>query len=175
MRNPTAILGALVLILGACTPPASPPPPTPAAPSVDLGLRAHAGSYYADFIKAPGMARFTPEALNLSVADRARLDRDMGVQAPAPIASGGGSEALVFEGCIAHDCPNGVGVVAIDVVSGSVFVGVHDAEGTTVLLPDDKIQALLEATSPSHRWDDPVTWTGPLPGSATPPAPPAAP
>ena len=153
--------------LAACNPAVAPGPRAAdaAVRKADAGVRQHAGQYYDDFIKQPGMQRFAPEALGLAPAALKRFQDAMQVEIPAPLASGGGTDALVFEGCRAHACPDAVAVLAIDASTGDVFVGVRDEQGETVLKASDRLEALLDATSPSQRWSDPVAWSGPPPAA----------
>ncbi|HWA01478.1 MAG TPA: hypothetical protein VG841_14295 [Caulobacterales bacterium] len=163
----TWALGLALLGLVACGPAAAPGPATAAATPADaLDLKPYAGAYYADFVSAPHMERFAPENLGLDGEALARFQNAMQVQSPAPLAAGGGSQALVFQGCRAHACPEAVAVLAVDAATGSVFVGVRDEKGQTVLKGDDRLEALLDATSPTQRWSDPVSWEGPPPAPA---------
>ncbi|MES1157114.1 MAG: hypothetical protein ABUL73_04960 [Alphaproteobacteria bacterium] len=163
------VLAALLVMapLAACNQAVAPAPAAASAKAAapDAGVRRYAGSYYDDFIKQPGMQRFAPEQLGLNPAQLKRFQDAMQVETPAPLASGGGAEALVFEGCRQHDCPTAVAVLAIDAATGEVFVGVRDEQGEAVLKANDRLEALLDATSPSQHWDDPLQWNGPPPAA----------
>jgi hypothetical protein len=80
----------------------------------------------------------------------------MANQQPGLVTAGGGVQALVFSGCAPSGCLEGLSVVAIDVTTGGVFVGVSDMGGAAKLAPNDRLEALLRLTSPSQSWDDPV-------------------
>ncbi|HVY83645.1 MAG TPA: hypothetical protein VG943_00810 [Caulobacterales bacterium] len=151
--------------LAACSPATAPAPPAAEAAPVDPGVKQHAGAYYSDFIRLPHMERFAPENLALDPAALARFQSAMQVESPAPLATGGGSQALVFEGCRAHACPDAVAVLAIDTATGEVFAGVRDEKGETVLRPNERLEALLDATSPTQTWTNPVLWEGPIPAA----------
>ena len=141
------------------------PPQAASAPSAARGtqdvpdLRPFAGATFEEFLAQPGMEGYAPAALGLSEADAMRLEAAMARPAPAPLASGGGAEAIVFSGCAAAGCDQGRGVVAIDLETGAAFVGVRDASGETEFRPNPRVEALLRLTSPSRRWDDPAPYT----------------
>lgn len=157
-----AVIAALML--GGCDrlslgpPDAEPAPVTasPAAPPAVIvpDLRGHAGETYAAFVAASG-ASYAPDALGLGAADRARVWRAMAASESARVLSGGGAEALVFRGCAETGCGDGVAIVAMDIASGGTFVGVKDAGGAEVLLPNDRVEALLRLNSPTRSWDNP--------------------
>lgn len=129
-------------------------PPTTASELIDL--RAHAGETYAQFQARPGMERYTLAELGLSQSETERFQRSMAQERGAPLVSGGGVEALVFSGCAAGGCLDGLSVLAIDVSTGEVFVGVSDMAGIEKPVPNDRLEVLLRLTSPSQSWDDPV-------------------
>jgi hypothetical protein len=129
------------------------PAPQPGAPPE---LRQAVGETYPVFVAEPGRERYRLENLGLSEAEQARLEAAMAVPAPAPLAAGGGAEALVFAGCAESGCEAGMGVVAVDLTTGAVFVGVRDGEGQTEFVPNARLEALLRLTSQSRRWDDPI-------------------
>lgn len=134
-------------------------PTTPAvapAPAALPNLRAHTGETYAEFVSEPGMERYSLTALGVSHDEQARFTYAMANAAVGTLASGGGSEALVFSGCAPSGCLEGLSVVAINVTTGEVFVGVSDMRGTATLAPNDRLEVLLRLTSPSQTWDDPV-------------------
>ncbi len=159
------VLGALAIAAAsACTPAPAPTTEPPPAPVEDLGLRQHVGQRFETFTQSVGMARFAPSRLGLNEADQTRLVVDMAVTQPSVLAQGGGASALLFTGCATTGCADGMGLVAIDVASGAVFIGVRDAHGRDVLLPNDRLEALLEATSATRQWD--------TAGTAPPPAAP---
>jgi hypothetical protein len=117
-------------------------------------LRPHSGELYVDFLAQPGMDRFGLEALGLSDAERSRVQAALPPTTEARLVSGGGAEALVFAGCAQPGCGDGVAVLAIDMATGAAFVGVRDAEGADMLVPNPRVEALLRLNSPSRRWDD---------------------
>ena len=84
--------------------------------------------------------------------------------ASSAVLSGGGAEALVFQGCAETGCADGLAIVAIDVATGTAFVGVKDAEGAEILTPNDRIEALLRLNSPTRSWHNPE----PTPEAAAP-------
>ncbi len=154
------VLGLAALGAAGCDqlgwPPAqteSTPAPAPAAPAADPALQGHAGESYSDFAAAME-GRYAPEALGLNAADRARLWRAMAVSTGA-LMEGGGAQALVFRGCAANSCADGVGIVAIDTATGAAFAGVVDAGGEEIFLPNERIEALLRLSSPTRGWHDP--------------------
>jgi hypothetical protein len=132
--------------------------PSQAAPVAEAipDFRAHAGETYADFVASPGMERYSLTALGISQDEQARFSHAMSNQAVGILATGGGSEALVFSGCAPSGCLEGLSVVAINVATGEAFVGVSDMQGTATLAPNDRLEVLLRLTSPSQTWDDPV-------------------
>jgi hypothetical protein len=142
---------------------ASEPTPLAAPPASVPDFRAHAGQTYAAFVSEPGMERYSLEALGLSHDEQARFTYAMANQAVGVLATGGGSEALVFSGCAPSGCLEGLSGLAIVVGSGDVFVGVSDMTGAAELAPNDRLEALLRLTSPSRTWDDPVRPTS-VPG-----------
>jgi len=119
-------------------------------------LRPYVGESYAAFAAAPAMQRYSLDGLGLPGAEQARFRHSMTNSAPALLARGGGAEALVFSGCAPSGCLEGLSVVAVDVGTGEVFVGVSDSGGAAQLVPNDRLEALLRLTSPSQTWDDPV-------------------
>ncbi|MGE3250170.1 MAG: hypothetical protein AB7J28_14190 [Hyphomonadaceae bacterium] len=128
----------------------------PQVAPVTSALRAQDGVYYMDFVRASGMERFAIEQLGLPQDQAARFSRSMDVQTPSRIVTSNGVEALVFVGCMAHNCPNGTSVIAIDTATGDLFAGVKDEEGETILRPNARLQMLLTQTSPTQAWSDPV-------------------
>ena len=136
------------------------PPPAASAPSTPLpapitDIRPQAGTIYSDFAAGEG-ARYSPDQMGLNAIDRARLWRAVAVPTAGRLEDGGGAEALVFRGCAENGCDEGQAVVAIDTVTGAVFAAVSDAAGTEVLVPNDRVEALLRLNSPTRAWDDPA-------------------
>jgi hypothetical protein len=163
---------ALALVLtAACGETRAPQtPPVTAAPPVaeaapDPALRQYEGSSYAELIAAS--TRYAPANLGLTPAAQARFERGMSQTAPAWIVEGGGTEALVIVGCDAAACVDAAAVLAIDLATGAPFAAVRDARGREVLVAQDRLEALVEATSPADRWDDPEAWDA-SPGAAAP-------
>jgi hypothetical protein len=150
------VVGALTAVggCGQLAPERTAPGPAPATAAETPDLRPHAGETYADFVAAAG-ADYTPDALGIPAADRARLWRGMAESAPGALLTGGGAEALVFRGCSEQGCEEGVSVVAIDVSTGSVFAGVRDVGGADDLAPNARVEALLRLNSPTRAWDNP--------------------
>jgi hypothetical protein len=147
------------MALGGCDqiarePAATAPSPPAAAPVADPQVRGEAGSTYSDFAAALD-GRYSPDTLGLSAADRARLWRAMATS-QSSVMTGGGAEALVFQGCAEAGCNDGLAVVAVDTTTGGAFVGVVDAGGAEVLLPNDRVEALLRLSSPTRNWRDPA-------------------
>lgn len=132
-----------------------PPAVTPINDAIP-DFRAHAGQTYADFIASPGMERYSLTALGVGADEQTRFSHAMSNQAVGILATGGGSEALVFSGCAPSGCLEGLSVVAINVATGEAFVGVSDMAGTATLAANDRLEVLLRLTSPSQTWDDPV-------------------
>lgn len=149
---------AAIGALGGCEQRVAPAPAPAAAATADPALRTHAGSAYSDFIVLPGMERYAPSQLPISDASRVRLSRAMGLSAPSWTIEGGGSEALVFVGCAEGACESAAGIVAIDLGTGAAFAAVRDGEGRDVLAANERLEALVMATSPADRWDDPQAW-----------------
>lgn len=117
----------------------------------------YAGQSYTDFTAEPGMERYSLPELGVDgTVEAQRFNHAMANPQPGLIAGGGGAEALVFSGCAPSGCLEGLSVVAIDVGTGDVFVGVSDMGGVARLAPNDRLEALLRLTSPSQSWDDPV-------------------
>lgn len=113
------------------------------------------GEGYTAFAARPEMAAYTTAGLGLSADDRVRFEAAMATSGNASwVASGGGAEALVFVGCAEVGCDAGRAVLAIDVSTGAPFVGAADAEGTTALIPNPRVEALLRLSSPSRAWED---------------------
>ncbi|HYD85898.1 MAG TPA: hypothetical protein VEA80_00325 [Vitreimonas sp.] len=119
-------------------------------------FRPYVGQTYAAFAAAPAMRRYSLQSLGVPAAEQARFTHSMSNPAPGLVAGGGGAEALVFSGCAPSGCLEGLSVVAIDMSSGDVFIGVSDAAGAEKLVPNERLEALLRLTSPSQTWDDPV-------------------
>jgi hypothetical protein len=134
------------------------PAPAPAtaeatpAPEPIGDLAEFGGRSFIEFVAAH-RDRFSPSALGLSEADVARLQRAMAASTGA-VQEGGGAEALVFRGCAASGCGDGVAVVAIDGATGAAFVGVRDGAGKDVLAPNDRLEALLRLNAPTRDWAD---------------------
>ena len=157
------VSAAGVLCAGGCDQlglaPHSAAPATPAAAPAPVALpdlRAHTGETYAEFVLQPGMERYSLTALGLSHDEQVRFTYAMANPAVGTVAAGGGSEALVFSGCAPSGCLEGLSVVAINVTTGEVFVGVSDTRGAATLASNDRLEVLLRLTSPSQTWDDPV-------------------
>jgi hypothetical protein len=162
-RTPMLRIAALALAACACTPaPAPPENPSAAAQTADPRIRQHVGAFYADFIQRPGMERYAPTALGLDQDTRRRFESAMLAGRPAAIVSGGGTSALVLTGCRSDACADDQGVMAVDLGTGAVFVGVKDELGADVLVRHDRLQALLEAISPRHEWSSPPPGSQPV-------------
>jgi hypothetical protein len=123
----------------------------PAAPD----LRPHDGEFYADFTAQPGLERYGVEALGLGEAEQSRVQAALSARTEARLVMGGGAEALVFAGCAQTGCSEGMTVLAIDVATGTAFLGVRDVQGADVLVPNARVEALLRLSSTARRWDDP--------------------
>lgn len=154
-------LGAAALTVAGCGevglgPQGAASAPAAAAATATQDLRPFAGKTYIEFMAEPAAQRYSLDALGLSEREQARFLHAMAVQRPAPIAAGGGVQALVFAGCAQSGCLEGLSVVAIDTATGEAFVGVSDMAGTEKAVPNDRLEALLRLTSPSQSWDDPV-------------------
>lgn len=115
-------------------------------------LATYNGRSYADFV-AGHQDRFSPDALGLVPADAQRLDDAMAASSSA-VLDGGGAAALVFRGCAASGCSDGVAVVAVDAATGATFVGVRDGAGKDVLAPNERLEALLRLNAPTRDWAD---------------------
>jgi len=156
-------LGLLAAASVGCGRVALGPPQAASAPNQTSqaapNLRALAGSTFPEFLSQPNMDRYAPAALGLSDAEAARLHAAMAAPSPAAVTSGGGAEAIVFSGCASDGCAQGRGVVAIDLETGAAFVAVRDGAGETEFRPNPRVEALLELTSPTRRWDDPASVT----------------
>ncbi|WP_395647318.1 hypothetical protein [Terricaulis sp.] len=153
---------ALTAGLGACSPAAVAPLGPSAAEATSLPMpdfRAHIGQTYEAFVASPEMTRYAPGELGLNPAEQGRLAVNMNAPMPGKIAEGGGAQALVFGGCAQTGCADGAGLMAIDLATGSVFLGVRDGQGADVLVPNDRIEALLRINAPTRRWDDPAGWS----------------
>ena len=161
MRELTLAL-ALAALAAGCSRAVVTPPLGPAqAEATALAVpdfRPHIGQTYSAFVAAPEMTRYSPDELGLSAADQARIGRAMASPMPGSVAEGGGAQALVFGGCAASGCADGTALMAIDLATGGAFVGVRDSAGTEILVPNDRIEALLRINAPSRRWDDPAGW-----------------
>ncbi len=151
---------AVALVIAGCNrrglEQAAPAPAAAEASTAAPDVRPFVGRSYAEMIASPGLERYAPANLGLSAEEQARFDRVTASPAVGVAASGGGLEAVVFSGCAAGGCLDGLGVVAIDPATGEVFVGVSDMSGAAVLVPNERLEALLRLTSPSRTWDDPV-------------------
>jgi hypothetical protein len=141
--------------IGLGPPPAVSAPAEPAPAEVLADIRPHAGELYSDFSAGEG-ARYSPEQIGLNAADRARLWRAMANPSVGQLEGGGGAEALVFRGCAEGGCEEGASVVAIDAATGATFIAVRDAGGSEVLIPNDRVEALLRLNSPTRAWDNPA-------------------
>lgn len=141
---------------------------SPPAPVADL--EDFRGRSYSDFVAAHE-GRFGPEALALSAPDGARLDRIMAGASGMPLR-GGGVEALVFRGCAESGCADGLGVVAVDAENGAVFVGLRNGPNEDVLIPNDRLEALLRLNAPNRDWTGVAVDESP---TQTPPGVPAQP
>ncbi len=164
----TRVWAVIILTLAAAACDAAQSPklePAPAEAASDPALLAYAGKSYSDFVVGAG-ARYSPEALGLSAGDRARLWRGMAASQVGALVSGGGAEALVFRGCATEGCAAGASVVAVDAATGGVFAGVRDVGGADILARDERMLALLEATSTNGEWDG-VSEASPQPAAAT--------
>jgi hypothetical protein len=151
---------AAVGVAAGCDRLALEPAPAVSAPVVVAeplpDLRPFAGKTYSEIQAEPALRRYSAAALALSEAERARFEAGMTVPERAVIATGGGAEALVFSGCAISGCPHARSVLAIDLRSGAVFVGVSGQGASEELAPNDRLEALLRVTSPTMRWDDPI-------------------
>lgn len=146
---------AAILSVSACDRLSQGPQRAPVAPpsAVDPQLRNYAGESYPTFVATAG-ASYSPDALGFVAADRARLWRAMASPAGGGLLDGGGTEALVFQGCAETGCAEGAAVVAIDTGNGAVFAGVRDAGGVDILASNERLEALLRLNSPSRSWDN---------------------
>jgi hypothetical protein len=157
---PRLVCFVLVLSVAACdldsarrAAPAAPsigPAPAAAAPVAEL--ESHTGRSYADFV-ATDQARFGFEALGLDSTEAARI-APIVETASGAVLDGGGAQALVFRGCSVTGCADGVAVVAVDGATGAVFVGVRDGGGKDVLVPHDRLEALLRLNATTRDWVD---------------------
>lgn len=169
LRSSLAV--AVIVALSACERVAVGPHPATSAPAEQAAatpiadLRPYEGHTYAALAADPAMRRYALDSLGLSAAERSRFEYSMSRPAPGLIAGGGGTEALVFSGCAPSGCLGGLSVVAIDIRTGDVFVGVSDANGADELAPNDRLEALLRLTSPSQNWDDPIRPSGQSPAA----------
>jgi len=136
---------------------ATAPPPSVTVPD----LRPYAGRTYGALMNDPAMEQFSFAALGLSDQEADRVETAMATVAPASIAAGGGAEAIVFTGCAIGGCAEGRAVVAFDLSTGAAFVGVRDDQGTQVLAPNPRIEALLRLTSPTRDWLNPSPYAAP--------------
>ncbi len=163
---------ALILAVAGCDQGVVAPPsitgPGPAEAHADPGLRAHEGQSYAEFSAVPELARYAPAGLGIGEAGQRRFERAMSQSAPGWIVEGGGLSALVIVGCDASACADAAAILAIDLASGEAYGAVRDASGRDVLLGNDRLQALVEATTPADRWADPEAWAGGAPGEGAP-------
>jgi hypothetical protein len=135
------------------------PAPAASAPAVAEpapDLRPFVGKTYFEIQNEADLRRYSIAALGLTEAERGRFEAGMSVPERGVIATGGGAEALVFSGCAASGCAHGRSVLAIDLRSGAVFVGVSGQGAAEELAPNDRLEALLRVTSPTMRWDDPI-------------------
>lgn len=116
-------------------------------------LRPMVGMTFEVFADDTANTRFWPPA-GLSDDEQVRFRSAMAQGAPAVLVGGGGAEALVFRGCAGAGCDAGRAVYAIDLGTGSTFVGVADGGGAAVLAPNDRLEALLRLGSSHRAWDD---------------------
>ena len=160
------LAAALVSALAACGPKGPPKMErtVPAAPAVvprpmsdaEKALRAQVGVYYFDFEKDPAFKRYTPAGLEFPAASAKRFNRAMNVASPAVMAIEGNVDVLVFAGCVPHNCGDTAGVLAIDVVTGDVFAGLKDEQGELIIKQAPALQKVLEETSPTRAWTNPL-------------------
>jgi hypothetical protein len=115
-------------------------------------LASYNGRSYADFVAAHP-DRFNGEALGVTDTDGGRLEHAMATSSGV-LLGGGGAEALVFRGCAAGGCGEGVAVIAIDAGTGAAFVGIKDGSGKDVLAPNERLEALLRLSTPTRDWAD---------------------
>ena len=115
-------------------------------------LETYSGRSYPDFVTSH-QERFSPAALGITAADEGRLQHAIAMSSGA-LLQGGGAEALVFRGCAANGCGEGVAVVAIDGATGGAFVGVRDGAGNDVLAANERLEALLRLNTPTRDWAD---------------------
>ncbi len=146
------------LALGACERLAEAPkvgfevPPLPRGPDV----RPFEGQTFPEFLSQEGMAQFELAALGLADRDIRRFQAAHGQASPSHWVVGGGVEALVFYGCSSEGCDAATSVLAVDGVTGETFVGVRDAAGAEILVPNLRLEALLRLGSTTGAWDDPT-------------------
>lgn len=154
---PSLVLAAAAL--GACERLVMAPPKADSAPlSAPQGpdVRPFVGQTYPAFASQEGMARFELAALGLTEADTSRFEAAHAQASPGVWIAGGGVQALVFYGCGAEGCDAAASVLAVDGVTGESFVGIRDAAGAEVLVPNLRLEALLRLGSASGQWDDPT-------------------
>jgi hypothetical protein len=142
------------------------PAPAPAAAAADL--QPFVGHSYTDLATAAETQRYAVANLGLSEEGSARFARAMSLSAPAWTVEGAGIKAFVVVGCEAGACPQAAGILAIDTETGEAYAAVRDAGGQSVLIPNDRLQALVEATSPADRWADPEAWAEGAPDGEAP-------
>jgi hypothetical protein len=142
----------------------APAPATAAAPPPDL--QPFVGQSYTDLITAEPTARYSAANLDMSDAARVRFARAMSLSAPAWMVEGAGTKAFIVVGCEAGACTQSAGILVIDTETGDVYAAVRDQEGRNVLINNDRLQALVEATSPADLWDDPDAWAQGAPGES---------
>jgi hypothetical protein len=149
-----------LLALAGCGPSAEQVAPAPPAAQAaqDLDLDRFEGDAYGEIVSAPEMARYDVDALPLGAAARARFARAFSQTAPAWVVEGGGAQGLVIVGCDASACAQAAAVLAIDAATGAAYAAVRDGQGRETLIANDRLEALVEATSPADRWDDPEAW-----------------
>lgn len=146
------------LSLAACdglsgpAPPATPPAPAPVLARPVQDLQTYAGRNYADLVAAYP-SRFGSEALGISASDAQRI-HVLTQRATGAMLDGGGAQALVFRGCAATGCADGVAIVAVDGATGAAFVGVRDSAGKDLLVPNDRLEALLRLNAATRDWPD---------------------
>jgi hypothetical protein len=147
-----------VALVAACNQVSLEPAPATSAPPEATAIpdiAPYAGDAYSVFAARADTADFSLEALGLSEADQARFGAASADERPGVLVGGGGARALVFYGCAARACAEGVAVVAIDAATGDAFVGVRDSEGAEALVRNERLEALLRLNAASGRWDDP--------------------
>jgi hypothetical protein len=119
-------------------------------------------------ITAEPTARYSAANLDMSDAARARFAKAMSLSAPAWIVEAAGTKAFIVVGCEAGACAQAAGILAIDTETGDLYAAVRDETGRNVLINNDRLQAIVEATTPADRWDDPDAWADGAPTEESP-------